>query len=70
MMFALDTKKLRLAIAAAALGLGAMGFSASTEARGFGGFHGGGMMPGVGGFRGPIASALRRAFAAGFYHAA
>ncbi|SEE54988.1 hypothetical protein SAMN05444161_6135 [Rhizobiales bacterium GAS191] len=43
MMFALDTKKLKLWIAAAALGLGAMAFSAPTEARGFGGggFHGG-----------------------------
>jgi hypothetical protein len=47
-------------IAAAALGLGVMVFSAPTEARGFGGFrggisgfHGGGIMRGFGHFRNP-----------------
>ena len=40
---------LRLRIAAATLGLGAMAFSALVEARGFGGFHGGGP-----GFRNPV----------------
>ena len=45
---------LRLRIAAATLGLGAMAFSAPAEARGFGGFHGGGTMRGVGHFRNPV----------------
>lgn len=47
-------KKVRLWIAAAALGLGAMTFSAPSEARGFGGFHGGGggFHGGMGGFHG------------------
>ena len=40
---------LKLWIAAAALGLGAMAFSAPVEARGFGGFHSGGP-----GFRNPV----------------
>ena len=62
MMLALNTKKLKLWIAAAALGLGAMAFLAPAEARGFGGFrggiggfHGGGMMRGFGRFRSPAA---------------
>ena len=61
MMLALNTKKLKLWIAAAALGLGAMAFLAPAEARGFGGFrggiggfHGGGMMRGFGHFRTPV----------------
>ena len=45
---------LRLRIAAATLGLGAMAFSAPAEARGFGGFHGGGTMRGFGHFRNPV----------------
>ena len=65
MIFAPKTKKLKLWIAAAALGLGAIAFSAPAEARGFGGFHGmggfhgGGMTRGFGGFRGPVAFAHR-----------
>jgi hypothetical protein len=61
MMLALNTKKLKLWIAAAALGLGAMAFLAPAEARGFGGFrggisgfHGGGTMRGFGHFRNPV----------------
>jgi len=60
-MLALNTKKLKLLIAAAALGLGAMAFLAPAEARGFGGFrggisgfHGGGTMRGFGHFRNPV----------------
>jgi hypothetical protein len=60
MMLALNTQKLKLWIAAAALGLGAMAFLAPAEARGFGGFrggiggfHGAGMMRGFGRFRSP-----------------
>ena len=52
----------RVWIAAAALGLGAVAFSAPVEARGFGGFrggisgfHGGGTMRGFGHFRNPVA---------------
>jgi hypothetical protein len=49
MMFALDSKKLKLWITAGALCLCAMALSAQAEARGgMGGFHGGGM----GGFHG------------------
>jgi hypothetical protein len=49
-MFAFNTKKLRPLFALAALGLGAMVFSVSAEARGFGG--GGGGFRGGGGFHG------------------
>ena len=45
---------LKFRIAAASLGLGAMAFSAPAEARGFGGFHGGGTMRGFGRFRNPV----------------
>jgi hypothetical protein len=45
-------RALKLWIAAAALGLGVMAFSAPAEARGFGGFHGGGR--GFGHFRSPV----------------
>ena len=61
MMLALNTKKLKLWIAAAALGLVAMAFLAPADARGFGGFrggisgfHGGGTMRGFGHFRNPV----------------
>jgi hypothetical protein len=61
MMLALNTKKLKLWIAAVALGLGAMAFLAPADARGFGGFrggisgfHGGGTMRGFGHFRTPV----------------
>jgi hypothetical protein len=66
MMFALDIKKLKPWIAAGALFLGAMAFSAPAEARGFGGggghggmgggFHGG---MGMGGFRGGMGGGFR-----------
>jgi hypothetical protein len=42
MLFDLNTRRLRLWITAAALGIGAMTFSAPADARGFGGSPGGG----------------------------
>ena len=57
MVLAPNTKKMKLWFAAAALGLGATVFWAPAEARGFGGFHGGGMMRGFGHFRSPAAFA-------------
>jgi hypothetical protein len=70
MIFVPKTKKPRLWIAAAALGLG-MAFSAPAEARGFGGFHGGmGFHGGGMGFRGPVAFAHRGFAGSAFSHRA
>ena len=62
MMFDLNTKPLRLWFVAAALGLGAMTFSGPVDARGFGGFHGGGggFHGGMGGFHGGMGGIPRR----------
>jgi hypothetical protein len=68
MLFDLNTRRLRLWITAAALGIGAMTFSAPADARGFGGSHGGGggFHGGMGGLRSGMGGFQSGGMARGF----